>query len=185
MKMFYTAKELSEVSEEELSELVSFEGAGTTYYYSNLDKVFTEDDEEFCIRFKDSTEIFTKDLEVFNRVRMGKSRFDLLTKSLEQNNQDKEAHGDFYKKVSEDIKTEMANVHSQIDTNRKNFDNIVKYNKEKLNESMKEMEARVDITTQKMESAIKRLNDIDTEKFEKLITQVEKITEAFSELLED
>ena len=183
MKNFYTQTELAKLSPEELLELSSFEGAGNTYYYDNVDKVFTEDDEEFCIRFKDNDEIYTKDKAIFDKVKHGKARFDLISKSLQQAQDKENDHTAFYEQVKSDIQAEMKNVHEQVKINRNNFDTAIKQNRDVLDTAISRMESKVNAASDKLEERVSELNSVDLEKFNNLMKQIETITDAFGDLL--
>jgi len=177
MKMFYTVKELQALSGEEILELSSFKGEGTTYYYSEIEKINNESDEEYSIVFRGGEEIFTKNKELIKEIRINKARFDLMTKSLEQVQKEKDTHKEFYDNVKSDISEEMQNVHKTIQTNRTNFDIMIK-------NVQKTLEEKITSSANKMDAKVKELNSIDIDKFNTLMQKVDLITEAFSELLE-
>ena len=176
--MFYTVKELQQLSGEEILELSSFEGEGTTYYYSEIEKINNESDGEYSITFRGGEEIFTKNPELIKEIRINKARFDLITKSLEQVQKEKDDYIEFYENVKSDIQEEMQNVHRNIRTNRTNFDIMIK-------NVQKTLEEKITSSTNKMDVKVKELNAIDIDKFNTLIQKVNLITEAFSELLEE
>ena len=177
MKMFYTVKELQELSGEEILELSSFEGEGTTYYYSEIEKINSESDEEYSITFRGGEEIFTRNPKLIKKIRINKARFDLMAKSLEQVQKEKDDHKEFYENIKSDISEEMQNVHNIIQTNRTNFNIMIK-------NVQKTLEEKIASSTNKMDTKVKELNAIDIDKFNTLMQKVDLITEAFSELLE-
>lgn len=194
LKNFYSVKELSKLSSEEILELSSFDGQGTTYYYSEIEKITNESDEEYSIKFRDGEEIFTKNAELIEEIRIGKARFDLITKSLEHVQKEEDEHTEFYEKVKSDILEEMQNVHTQVQTNRTNFDTAIKQNRDVLDnaisgiqndieKSIKVMESKISKSSEALDKKVKKLNDVDTEKFSELMKQMETITQAFNTLM--
>ena len=184
MKMFYTQKELGKLTSEELLDLVSFDGGGTTYYYSNLEKVFTEDDEEYCISFKDDTEIFTKDTEVFEKVKAGKARYDLIGSMLVEKEQEDSKRDDFYSEMKGFISAELANIHAQTATNRTNFDLSVADSEKKNADMIKKIDSTLSSLAKKWDEKLKQVDDFSKVDFDAKMDKVQKITDAFSELLE-
>jgi len=184
MKAFYNEAELSKISDEELIQLVSFEGAGTTYYYSNLDKVFTEDDEEFCIRFKDGTEIFTKDVKVFNNVKFGKSRFDLMGIMLKDKEVAAEKLDSVYKSLINESNKQTNNVISIAENikqeNTAMIDSLQKQN-EKL---LLTLAGTLNDVTEKWNKKLEQVDNFNSKDFKDRMKKIDQITVAFSELLE-
>ena len=184
MKMFYTQKELSKLTPEELLDLVSFDGGGTTYYFSNLDKVFTEDEDEYCIVFNDGTEIFTKDTVVFEKVKTGKARYDLIGSMLQEKEQEEAKREEFYEEMKSFIGKELTNIHNQTKTNRTNFDLFVADSEKKNADMIKKIDSTLSSLASKWDEKLTQIDKFNTAEFDAKMDKVQKITEAFSELLE-
>ena len=184
MKAFYTKEELGKLSEKELSDLTSFLGENTVYYYKDISRI-TSDESEFCIFFNDGEEIYTQNEELISSIKFGKNRYDLLTKSLEQNEKDAEVREEFYKSVQEDVKEQMLEVHSQVNIQKQNFDLMVKAIEKQTNDDIAKLGNTVEKTLKSWTKKIDTLNTVDVDKFDKMMTQMESITSAFSELLKD
>jgi len=177
-KMFYTVKELQQLSSEEIIELTSFNNGGeAVFYYSEIERINDDIDGEYIIIFKSGEAFFTENLDIIKTIKFNKARFDLLTKSLEQVQKEKDDHIEFYDTIKSDISDEMLRVHNTIQINRKNFDIMIK-------SLQKTLEEKITNSINKMDYHVKELNAVDIDKFNTLMKKIELITEAFSELLE-
>jgi DNA repair exonuclease SbcCD nuclease subunit len=188
MKNFYTAKELQKISDEDLLKLTSFDGAGETYFYSDIQIIqeFSgQEDGEFCFKLGNGEEIFTKNAELINDIKVGKARYDLLSKSLETINEEKEANANFREEIRQTIRDEMGYVHQEIQTNRTNFDLGIQSNGKKINEALTSMEVMIEKSAKSWDNKMDTLKKVDTKKFDTMMKQMETLTVAFSQLLED
>jgi len=181
LKNFYTATELSKLSPEELMEISSFKGGDETFFYRDITSI-REEDGEFCIVIN-GEEIFAKDAELIERIKVGKARYDLLEQSIKKSNEEAEANESFRNEIRSMISTEMENIHSQVQTNRTNFDLGISANEKILNDKLSKMEEMIEKAARSWDNKMDTLNKVDTKKFDAMMTQMETITKAFGELL--
>ena len=184
MKNFYTVDELKKLTSKELQEITTFKGDNTDYYYSKIVKILRDKD-EYCIIFSDNEEIYTKNHNLIEKIKNGKTRFDLITKSLEHYNNEQQEHTAFYEAVQKDITNQMQEVHNQINIQKNNFELMTKSIQQKTNDDIAKLGNTVAKTLNKWNKRIDSLNSVDTKKFEKMMKQMEIITEAFGSLLEN
>ena len=184
MKNFYTAVELGKLSDEELIKLTSFEGAGETFFYSNI-QVVGEDNGEFCFKLKNGEEIFTKNANLIREIKHGKARYDLLAKSLENMNTEKDSHKSFQNEMKQMLRDELQHINKQVETNRTNFDLGIQSNGKKINEALTSMETMIEKAATSWDNKIDTLKKVDTRRLDKMMLQMETITKAFGQLLED
>ena len=184
MKNFYTAKELGNLTPEELEQITSFRGEDTNYYYSEISKI-SEEGDEFCIVFNDGEEIYTKNIELIGKIKNGKARYDLIAKTLERQNIEQDEHRAFYEQVQSDIAEQMQEMHQQVNIQKQNFELMVESIQKKTNNDIAKLGNTVASTLESWNKRIDSLNSVDTKKFDKMMSQMEKITSAFSTLLED
>jgi len=182
LKNFYTAKELSKLSDKELIDLTSFEGAGETYFYSDI-QIVQEIDGEFCFKTGSGEEIYTKNAELIDEIKLGKARYDLLEKSLNRVNDEKDSNKAFQEEMRQMIREELTHIHQQVETNRTNFDLGIQNNGKKINEALTNMETMIEKAATSWDNKMDTLNKVDTQKFDAMMKQMETITKAFSELL--
>ena len=184
MKAFYTKKELEKMTEDELLSITSFSGGNNVYYYENITKL-SMTPKEFVISFKSGEEVYTQSKEVFDSIKMGKARYDVLMKSLEEVQREQEIREEFMREIKSEISSQMSEVHSQINTNRQNFENMTKYIQEQTNKDIKSLSKTVSDTMEKWNSKLDTLNSVDVDKFEKMMKQMETIADAFEILMKD
>jgi hypothetical protein len=182
MKNFYTAKELGKLSDEDLIKLTSFAGAGETYFYSDI-QIVQETNGEFCFKLGNGEEIYTKNVELIEEIKLGKARYDLMAKSLENVNHEKTQNESFRDEMRELIRDEMTYIHGEVQTNRTNFDMGIQSNGKTINEALTNMEMMMEKAAKSWDNKMKTLDTVNTDKFEKMMKKMEKITDSFSELL--
>jgi len=212
MKNFYTQGELKKLSNEELMELTTFGGDENMFYYSDLDKVQASTDSsdgtpEYSFHFTDEKVIYTKDVETFNEVKLGKARYDMLSKSLEAHKSDEEMMQNFFERVTgmvQDKVQEMTEVNqgvqSNIDKNVKNMcsnaTNEIQTLAQVAVETVKGLDAnnqavidlmnkQIEKVTKKWGSKVDELKAFDIEAYNIKMKKVEDIILAFDKLLED
>jgi len=184
MKNFYTAEELGKLTSEELEEITSFRGKDTNYYYSEINKI-SEDNGECCITLNNNEEIYTKNDRIISKIKNGKSRYDLIVKTLERHNIEQDEHRAFYEQVQSDIAEQMQEVHKQINIQEQNFELMVKSIQKKTNDDIAKLSNTVAETLGNWNKRIDSLNSVDVDKFDKIMKQMETIASAFEVLLKD
>ena len=182
MKAFYTKEELQELSPEELEKITSFEGGDTTYYYEDIQKI-TKGENEHCIIFKTGEEIYTQSDDVIQSIKANKIRYDLITKTLSEVQREQEIRNEFYNQIQGYIAQQMQEIHSQINVQKTNFEIMTKAIQKQTNDDIAKLGNTVSSTLDNWNKRIDSLNSVDTEKFQKMMKQMETITDAFSELL--
>lgn len=211
MKNFYTQAELKDISNEEMLELTTFGGEEKVFYYSDLDKVqskITNDGEaEYSFHFRDDNVIFTKDIETFEEVSVGKARFDMLSKSLEAHKSDEEMMKNFYENVTMMVQNkvqEMTEVNQSTQENiRQNVQNMTTNATSEIqdfvqagvetvkgldsnNQSVIDlMNKQIEKVTKKWNGKVDELKAFDIEAYNIKMRKVEEIIKAFDKLLED
>jgi len=184
MKAFYTKEELQELSAEELKKIVSFEGGDTTYYYGDIQKIIKNED-EYCISFKTSEEIYTKSEDLIESIKANKARYDLIAKTLSDVQREQEIREKFYNGVQSDIAEQMQEIHKQINIQKQNFELMVKSIQKKTNDDITELSNTVTETLENWNKKLDSLNSVDVDKFDKMMKQMGTIASAFEVLLKD
>jgi hypothetical protein len=174
MKMFYTQNELSKLTDSEILGLTSFEGGGETYFYSELKKLQKEEDGSFSFSFSDNSVIYTKNIDVYNRVKLGKARYDMLMKSMESKKEQDEREELFLERATEMI-TKMV---EQTGSGIKRIENEAKSFRTNAEKHLK-------VTEEKWNNQLDSLKEFDIKAYNIKMEKVDKIIEAFDKLLEE
>jgi len=210
MKNFYTKEELKNISDDELLELTTFGRGDNIYYYSNLADVSFEEyssEKEYSFKLKDGSSIYTRDYNIYNSVITGKARFDLLTKSLEDNKSDEDKMNKFLENITSMVSDRVTNMEQRndkskdiIEDNIKNMTKNATNNIEKFvdmgtkivsglssnNQSVIDlMTSKIEEVSTKWDGKVDELKMFDIEAYNIKMKKVEAIIKAFDKLLED
>ena len=182
MKMFYTKSELKSLTGEELLELTTFGSDENSYFYSDLERIKKED-AEYSFHFKDGTTVFTQSEETFKEVKVGKARYELIYKSLEENKENKESQDEFYKNIVSMLSKQVKELHDSNKTFALNSEIAIKANGTKLDSHIDSMSQKLDATVVRWNDKIKLLEDFNTNTYNVKMKKLDKIIDAFSEIL--
>jgi hypothetical protein len=188
MKMFYTKEELSNITADELKDIISF-GPNNEYFYSELTKIEKPYPTEYCFVLRSGEEIFTQDEDTYQKVSKGKMRYDLIMKAAENAQEEIKIKEGFYKEIQDFItvttnkmETENTLWHNKI-LDAQN--DTIKHLKEELENSVKKIKGDSTSALKIVENTAKDLQRIDVQGFEDKMKKLDKILDAFGELLRD
>ena len=165
-KMFYTKEELSKISKDELTQLTTF-GPNNEFFYSELVSIenVSKGTEEFKFVFRDGEVIFTQEVKTFNDVKTGKMRYDLITKSAENAEQEIKIKDEFYHEIAGHVSTVVQNMEKDNDTSLKNVvashESSLKDLKDEMKSAMKKVKGDSETSLDIVDRAAKKINDLD------------------------
>ena len=182
MKMYYTKSELKSLTPEELLDLTTFGGEENTYYYADLEKVQKEEG-EYSFIFKDKTVIYTQEIDTFDKIALGKARFELVSASLKDNKEAEIREREFQEEIKNMISTQMTAFDNSRKTNNTNFELTIDSMKDKYEKTIEALDKKMYSTQRVWTNKIKQLEDFDTEAYNIKMQKLDKIIKAFDELL--
>ena len=183
MKMYYSKSDLKNITQEELLKLTTF-GGDNSYYYADLERVQSAGD-EYSFHFKDNSVIYTQQKETFDEVKIGKARYNMLSKSLEENQDQERREQEFYVEMRSMLSKQMESIAYTNNINVTNTDSLVKSVEKETKSLIKHIKLRLDETANMWEEQIELLSAFDVDAYNIKMAKVDKIINAFSELLED
>lgn len=184
MKMFYTKNELKDMGKDELLKLTTFGGGDNAYYYADLEKL-QANGSEYSFHFKDKTVIYTQQKETYDEVKLGKARYQLLTKTLEDNQEQDKREQVFFEEIRTMVASQVQNLSTATTNLENNADIAIKTIGEKTAGQMKAITKRLDAVAGKWDDKMDDLKVFDVDAFNVKMRKVDKIIDAFDKLLED
>jgi hypothetical protein len=149
MKFLYTYEEINELSHKEILELSTF--SNNKYFYSDIYEIGTvdnfsdKDKPEYYVTFLNGNSIYTTDKSIFDAIKIGKSRWELIGKSVESKDTLEKLETDFYnrtiklidnyfKKASSENKDNMKELNRKFEEHLKNTEEEAYNSTKKINE---------------------------------------------------
>lgn len=181
MKLYYSKSDLKKITEKELLELTTF-GEDNAYFYSDLDKIQKEDG-EFSFLFKDKTVIYTQSEETYKEIILGKSRFEMLSISLKENEDAENKANEFREEMRTVVTNQMTEVHKTLKVLNTNIVISTQDLESRVQKSVKDNDSKMDSLVREWKDKIERLEEFDTKSYNIKMVKLDKIIEAFDELL--
>lgn len=183
MKNYYTKEEIDNLTNDELVKLMTF-GPNNEFFYSEISTMIV-DDMLYIITLKDGSEIEAsidepQSAEKFNNIKLGKVRYDLISKTLNEVTEEKEMREELFKDIKEELNDMVNKVKEE---NKESIENIAMSSKIMLNNLKTMTDNLTDSATDMSDQAIDKLKSIDSDLFKDKMKKVDKIVDAFSDLL--
>jgi len=171
MKMMFTAKEIEQLSTEEKLGLTSF-GENYEFFYEDISN-FVVEGNIYKIIFKSGSVLTTEDKSIFNNVQLGKTRFNLLSKTFNDNKESADTEQIFYSRMATNIDTLYRRLE---DENTRRLDVIEK----KAHTVLNKIKSDIITPTEELKSII---NSIKLEEYKEKMKKLDNILSAFDSLL--
>lgn len=182
MQMFYTAQELKKLSSKELLELTTFGNDENVYYFSDLDKVVKEGN-EYSFHFKDGSTAYTQKESTFEKVKVGKARYDMITKSIEQNEEQDQREKQFYANIEKMVSAQIAYGKAAVDEERKAVSELVINLNESNVRTISSIDLKLEETAKRWQKQIDKLKEFDLNAYNAKMKDINKIIDSFKELM--
>jgi len=184
MKNIYTPEEINKLSTKELSELFSFVSESNSYFYSDL-KQIKYSEGEYSFHLVNNDVIYTQDKDTYESVKAGKIRFDLISKSLEQNSAELKMREDFFNQISTVVSDQVNYLNSMSLDNTKRTNEVISNANTNISDLITGIDSKVNKMISTYESKMKEFEAFNTKTYEIKMKKVDAIIDAFGTLLED
>jgi len=190
MKMLYTLEEIQNIGKDELLSLMSVVGTSNVIFYSEIalfQKTKNNGKNHYSIVTSNGEEFSFASKEDYENALLGKSRYNLLMKSLEQVT----AQNDIESRINDSLNKRLNAIENKLDQNHKKSLELASEIRDKLTlkvdaalgDIRNNADASFNLVDKKITSSIEKIQNIDSDAYKKTIEKMEKISNSFSELL--
>lgn len=179
MKMIYTIAELQELTEKELFQIMNFKGQHSIFLYSDIKQ----------FRDETKTAILTGDLEiecsseeVFEELKRGKLRHDLVQATLAGIKHETAIKQDFKAEIESTVKAQIDTLTSLFSATNDKIASEFSDTTKSMNSTIQNMETSISEMQTQYQS---KLDGIDIKDYKSKMQKLNIIIKAFSELIED
>jgi len=167
-KIHYTKAEIDKLTPEEIMELTTF-GTDGRFFYS---EVFTTkiDEDGFTVNFKNGHVAHAKTREAFDDIRMGKIRYDLCFRGVDEANDLKRIKSEVLKDVTKNFGLQVEKLQSDVGDVVEDQKVLMLQHSDAITNALRDVSEQVNTSIGKLENSYKTSKKTMEEKMDKLVS---------------
>ena len=176
----YTKEEILDLSPEELSELMYFGSPDTSYSYSDIVKFETGN-----IIMRNGDTLTTESAEHLESYKLKKLRYDMVVTTLKSIDTEATSKAQFRDEVAALVNTQVTNLQNSYEANAGKVIDVVADVTYELKNTIKGLGDEISTVGKKYNAKLKDFDTFNTKSFDIKMDKVDKILDAFKELIKD